>query len=96
MDPVEQEHTAVFSETLEPLDDWLHLQPSLDEEKRGRIYLPANIEGSRLTRCLVLRTGDQVTDLQPGDAVLVLTAKVLELRDGTHLARREFVIARLT
>lgn len=95
MDPVDQEHAVTFAETLEPLDDWLHLQPSLDEEKRGRIYLPANVDGARLTRCFVLRAGDQVTDLHPGDVVLVLASKVLELRDGTHLARREFVVARM-
>ena len=95
MDPVEQEHAVAFNEALEPLDDWVHLQPSLDEEKRGRIYLPANVDGARLMRCLVLRAGDQVTDLHPGDVVLVLSAKVIELRDGTNLARREFVIARM-
>ena len=95
MDPVEQELNASLSETLEPLDDWVHLQPSLDEERKGRIYLPANLDGSRLTRCLVLATGDDVTDMHPGDLVLVLAGKAIDLRDGSQLAKREFVVARL-
>lgn len=83
------------SETLEPLDDWLHLQPSMDEEKKGRIYLPANVEGARLTRCVILAVGSEITDVRPGDVVLVLASKTIDLRDGSQLARREFVVARM-
>lgn len=95
MDSVDLEHDAVLSETLEPLDEWLHLQPSIDEERRGRIYLPANLDGARLVRCLVLASGDQVSDLQPGDVVLVLASKTIELRDGTTLAPRTAAVARM-
>lgn len=96
MDPLDELDTSgTFSETLEPLDDWLHVQPSIDEDRKGRIYLPANVENSRLTRSLVLATGEQVTDLVPGDPVLVLTAKTIDLRDGSKLVRREYVVARV-
>jgi len=96
MDPLnELDGTGTFSETLDPLDDWLHVQPSIDEDRKGRIYLPANVDNARLTRCLVLATGDQVTDLTPGDPVLVLTNKTLDMRDGSKLVRREFVVARV-
>lgn len=95
MDSLEQEFSASLDEGLEPLDDWLHLQPSLDEEQKGRIYLPANVDGARLLRCLVLEAGSQVTDLVPGDALLVLAAKTIDMRDGTKLARREHAVARL-
>lgn len=95
MDPLEQEHATALSETLEPLDEWLHLQPSIDEERRGRIYLPANVDGARLVRCLVLASGDLVSDLQPGDVVLVLAGKTIDLRDGTMLAKRDAAIARM-
>ncbi len=95
MDSLEHEMISGIDERLEPLDDWIHLQPALDEERKGRIYLPANMEGSRLTRCLVMASGDTVTDLHPGDLVLVLSAKTIDMRDGTQLTRREHVVARL-
>lgn len=95
MDPVAREHDVDLGERLEPVDDWLHLQPSIDEERKGRIYLPANVDGSRLVRAFVLAAGDNVTDLHPADVVLVLAAKSLELRDGTTLVRREHVVARM-
>ncbi len=95
MDSLEHEMMSGIDERLEPLDDWIHLQPALDEERKGRIYLPANMEGSRLTRCLVMASGDSVTDLHPGDLVLVLASKTIDMRDGTQLTRREHVVARL-
>jgi hypothetical protein len=95
MDQLDQHSEHGVREMLEPMDDWLHLQPSIDEERKGRIYLPANVDGARLTRCLVLASGDQVSDLTPGDVVLALSSKTIDLRDGTTLIRREYVIARM-
>jgi len=89
-----EQHDAV-SETLEPLDEWVHLQPSIDEDRKGKIYLPVNVEGARLQRCVVLAAGSQVGDLAPGDAVLVLASQAIDLRDGTRLAQRESIVARL-
>lgn len=87
---------SVLGETIEPLDDWVHLQPSIDEDRKGRIYLPAHIENAQLLRSVVLAAGMRVDDLVPGDAVLMLAAKGIDLRDGTKLARREWIVAKLT
>jgi hypothetical protein len=95
MEPMAGEIHAALGETIEPLDDWVHLQPSIGEDRKGQIYLPANVEGAQLLRCLVLALGDRVTDLSPGDAILMLSAKGIDLRDGSKLARREHVVARL-
>ena len=95
MDHVAREHDTDMGERLEPIDHWVHLQPSMDEERKGRIYLPVNVEGSRLVRAFVLATGDQVTDLQPADVVMALAAQSIELRDGTTLVQREHVVARM-
>ncbi len=96
MEPTAGEMHSALGETIEPLDDWVHLQPSIDEDRKGRIYLPANVEGAQLLRCLVLALGDTVSDLHPGDAVLMLASKGIDLRDGSKLARREHVVARLS
>jgi hypothetical protein len=95
MEPTAGELHHALGETIEPLDDWVHLQPSIDEDRKGRIYLPASVEGAQLLRCVVLATGSRVDDLTPGDAVLMLASKGLDLRDGSKLARREWVVARL-
>lgn len=95
MEPMAGEMHHALGETIEPLDDWVHLQPSIDEDRKGRIVLPANVEGAPLFRCLVLATGLKVDDLTPGDAVLMLSSKGIDLRDGSKLARREWIVARL-
>lgn len=94
-DHVAREHDTDLGERLEPVDDWVHLQPSMDEERKGRIYLPVNVDGSRLVRAFVLAVGDRVTDLHPADVVMALAAQSIELRDGTSLVRREHVVARM-
>lgn len=94
-DAISSEHDTNLGERLEPVDDWIHLQPSIDEERKGRIYLPANVDGSRLIRAFVLAAGDQVVDLHPADVVMALAAKTIELRDGTMLVKREYIVARM-
>ncbi|MCW2949444.1 MAG: hypothetical protein JWN41_457 [Thermoleophilia bacterium] len=96
MDPRNELTNTTFSERLEPLDDWLHLQPSLDEDRKGRIYLPVNVENSQLRRGIVLAAGDGVEGIAQGDVVLTLATKTIDLRDGTQLARRDYVVARIT
>jgi hypothetical protein len=80
---------------VEPLDDWVLVQPTQDEEAVGRIVLPASITEGRLERCIVLAAGAEVSDLHPGDVVLVVSAKTVELRDGSKLIRRQHVVARV-
>jgi co-chaperonin GroES (HSP10) len=80
---------------VEPLDDWVLVQPSMEEEAIGRIVLPANMTEGRLERSIVLAVGAEVSDLQPGDIVLVVSAKTVELRDGSKLVRRQHAVARI-
>jgi len=80
---------------VEPLDDWVLVQPTMEEEAVGRIVLPANMTEGRIERCIVLAIGHEVTDLQPGDVVLVISAKTVELRDGSKLVRRQHAVARI-
>ena len=49
----------------------------------------------RLERSIVLGVGSEVTDLQPGDVVLIVSAKSVELRDGSKLVRRQHAVARI-
>ncbi|MDX6620535.1 MAG: hypothetical protein QOK36_2921 [Gaiellales bacterium] len=80
---------------VEPLDDWVLVQPTMEEEAVGRIVLPANMTEGRLERSIVLAVGSEVTDLQPGDVVLIVSAKSVELRDGSKLVRRQHTVARI-
>ena len=43
----------------------------------------------------MLAVGAEVSDLQPGDVVLVVSAKTVELRDGSKLVRRQHAVARI-
>lgn len=89
------ERPDVLAELLEPLSAWVHVQPSSEDERAGRIILPAGVGTGRLQRSMVLATGDEVVDLVPGDIVLVLAARGLDLRDGSQLVEREAVVARI-
>lgn len=82
-------------QTIEPLDDWVLVQPSMDDESRGKLVLPATVAQSRLERSIVLACGPAVTDVAPADVVLTLAAQSIELRDGSRLVQRQYVIARL-
>lgn len=80
---------------IEPLDDWVLVQPTMEEEAVGRIVLPASMTEGRLERSIVLSVGSEVTDLQPGDVVLIVSVKSVELRDGSKLVRRQHAVARI-
>ncbi len=80
---------------IEPLDDWLHVRPSVDEESAGRLIVPVTVQMNRLERVIILAVGAEVTDLNAGDLVLVLPDHAIELRDGTRIVQREFAIARV-
>ena len=82
-------------QTIEPLDDWLLVQPAMDEESRGRLLLPSTVSQSRLERGIVLACGPAVTDLAPADVVLSVSSHAIELRDGTKLVQRQHVVARV-
>ena len=80
---------------IDPLDDWLHVRPSVEDEGTGRLLLPATVQMNRLERVGVLGVGSEVTDIAAGDLVLLLPGNAVELRDGTKIVQREFAIARV-
>ena len=80
---------------IEPLDDWLHVRPSVEDEGTGRLVLPATVQMNRLERVVVLATGGDVTDLNAGDLVLLMPGHAVELRDGTKIVQREHAVARV-
>lgn len=80
---------------VEPLDDWLHVRPSVEDEGHGKLVLPATVQMNRLDRVIVLATGSDVSDLNAGDLVLLVPGHAVELRDGTRLVQREYAIARV-
>ena len=93
MNPLESR--ASTPPLVEPLDDWILVQPTMEEEAVGRIVLPANMTEGRLERSIILAIGTDVSDLSRGDVVLVVSAKTVELRDGSKLVRRQHAVARL-
>ena len=82
--------------SVEPLDDWLHVRVSVDDEGTSKLIVPTTVQLNRLERVIVLAAGAEVTDLSAGDLVLLLPGHAVELRDGTKLVQREFAIARVT
>lgn len=80
---------------IEPLDDWLHVRPSMEEEGTGKLVLPATVSMNRLERVIVLAAGGEVTDIAAGDLVLLLPGHAVELRDGTKIVQREYAVARV-
>ena len=80
---------------IEPLDDWLHVRPSVEDEGAGRLVLPATVQMNRLERVIVLAVGSEVTDLTAGDLVLLVPGHAIELRDSTKIVQREHAIARV-
>ena len=89
------ELTAMAPDQLEPLDDWVHVQPSADDEKKGRIYLPAGVGDHALQRSMVLAVGDEVVGVRAGDVVFILGNEAIDLRDGSRLVQRHHVVAKV-
>jgi len=83
---------------VEPLDDWLTVEPTSDEvETRGGLIIPSSAEVP-VRSGVVLAVGDDVQAVTPGDKVLFPRAACLEVRLGGEpvlIVRRRDVVARL-
>jgi hypothetical protein len=90
-----EEELSAPAEVLEPLSDWLHVQPSAGDQRAGRIVLPPSIGDDRLARSMVLATGEEVTDVHVGDIVYIVSSKTVDMRDGSSLVQRKYVVARV-
>jgi chaperonin GroES len=86
--------------TLEPLDEYLVIQPSNDEtETRAGLILPASAAQAAACRTgIVTAIGSDVEGVEPGDKVLYPRDAGYEVRLGgieVKVVRRDELIARV-
>ena len=94
LDPVSQ-----LDVTLEPLDDYLVVQPLEDSETASGLIVPMN-EAAQCATGIVAAVGPEVQAVEPGDKVLYPTGAGYEVRlvRSSHRVRvlkREELIARI-
>jgi chaperonin GroES len=86
--------------SIEPLDQYLVVQPTSDEtETRAGLILPASAASSAAVRTgIVTAVGAEVTGVDPGDKVLYPREAGFEVRLGgidVKVLKREDLIARI-
>ena len=86
--------------TLEPLDEYLVVQPVSDEtETRSGLFLPASAAAAAVCRTgIVTAVGAEAGGIEPGDMVLYPREAGYDVRLGgleVKLIRREDLIARV-
>jgi chaperonin GroES len=86
--------------TLEPLDEFIVVQPVADEtETRSGLILPASATSAAQCRTgIVTAVGSDVTGVDPGDKILYPRDAGFEVRLGgieVRLLKREDLIARV-
>ena len=86
---------------IEPLDDWLTIEPATEEtETPAGLIIPAHAKSETPVRAgIVLACGDEVQGVAPGDKILVLREGTTEVKLGGQtkfLCRRDAVVARYT
>ena len=85
--------------TLEPLDDYLVVEPLEDSETASGLIVPVN-EAAQIRTGIVAAVGPDVTAIEPGDKVLYPRDAGYEVRlaRSSHRVRvlkREDVVARV-
>jgi co-chaperonin GroES (HSP10) len=85
--------------TIEPLDDYLVVQPLDDSETSSGLIVPMN-EAAQCTTGIVVAVGQEVAAVEPGDKVLYPREAGYEVRlvRSSHRVRvmkREELIARI-
>ena len=86
--------------TIEPLDEYLVVQPVSDEtETRAGLILPASAASAAACRTgIVTAVGSDVTGVDPGDKVLYPREAGFEVRLGgieVKIVKRDELIARI-
>jgi chaperonin GroES len=94
---VEHQHIDV---SIEPLDEYLVIQPSNDEtETRSGLILPASAASSVAVRTgIVTAVGTDAGGIEPGDKVLYPREEGFDVRLGgieVKVIKRESLIARI-
>jgi chaperonin GroES len=85
--------------TLEPLDDWIVIEPLDETETPAGLIVPAN-EAAQTRTGLVAAVGPEVESIEPGDKVLFPREAGYEVRPlrSSHRVRilkREDLLARI-
>jgi co-chaperonin GroES (HSP10) len=85
--------------TLEPLDDWIVVEPLDDSETASGLIVPIN-EGAQTRQAIVAAVGPEVEGIEPGDKVLFPRDAGFEVRlaRSSHRVRvlkREHVVAKI-
>jgi co-chaperonin GroES (HSP10) len=87
------------SATLEPLDDYIVLEPLDESELPSGLIVPAN-EATQVRTGIVAAVGPDVTAIEPGDKVLFARDAGFDVRlvrssHRVRVLRREDLIARI-
>jgi co-chaperonin GroES (HSP10) len=85
--------------TLEPLDDWIVVEPLDDTETASGLIVPIN-EGAQIRTGIVAAVGPEVETIEPGDKVLFPREAGYEVRltrsaYRVRILKREDLLARI-
>ena len=85
--------------TLEPLDDWIVVEPLDESETASGLIVPIN-EGAQTRTAIVAAVGPDVETIEPGDKVLFPRDAGFEVRMArsahrVRVLRREDLLARV-
>jgi co-chaperonin GroES (HSP10) len=94
--PLEDTATNV---TLEPLDDWIVIEPLDETETPAGLIVPAN-EAAQTRTGLVVAVGPEVESIEPGDKVLFprdagYDVRPLRSAHRVRVLKREDLLARV-
>ena len=92
-------HQPIVNVTLEPLDDFIVVEPVDESELPSGLIVPAN-EAAQVRSGIVASIGPDVSAIEPGDKVLFPRDAGYEVRlarssHRVHVIKREDVIARI-
>ena len=85
--------------TLEPLDDWIVVEPLDDTETASGLIVPIN-EGAQVRTGIVAAVGPEVETIEPGDKVIFPREAGYEVRltrsaYRVKILKREDLLARI-
>ena len=84
---------------LEPLDDWIVVEPLDDSETASGLIVPIN-EGAQTRQAIVVAVGPDVETIEPGEKVLFPRDAGFEVRlarspHRVRILKREDLLARI-
>ena len=85
--------------TLEPLDDWIVVEPLDESETASGLIVPIN-EGAQIRTAIVAAVGPEVETIEPGDKVIFPRDAGYEVRMArsahrVRVLKREDLLARV-